>query len=107
MAAVAKMATLWEIDQMSSPIRRALIAGNWKMHLNLVQSAELAKAVRDGTKGSPAEVAGEIVSRFGGLVDRVGFYTPYLVADDTLGELVDALRHADQPDTTAPPEEQP
>ncbi len=57
--------------------------------------------------GSPAEVAGEIVSRFGGLVDRVGFYTPYLVADDTLGELVDALRHADQPDTTAPPEEQP
>ena len=57
--------------------------------------------------GSPAEVAGEIVSRFGGLVDRVGFYTPYLVADDTLGELVDALRHADQHDTTAPPEEQP
>ena len=48
--------------------------------------------------GSPAEVADDIVARFGGLADRVGFYTPYLVADDTLGELVDALRHADRPD---------
>ncbi len=61
--------------------------------------------------GSPAEVAADIVTRFGGLADRVGFYTPYLVADDTLGELVDALRHADRPDAYAPvspsaPEEQ-
>ena len=47
--------------------------------------------------GSPTEVAADIVARFGGLADRVGFYTPYLVADDTLGELVDALRHADRP----------
>ena len=45
--------------------------------------------------GSPAEVATEIVDRFGGLVDRVGFYTPYLVADETLGELVDQLTRAD------------
>ena len=44
--------------------------------------------------GSPKEVAAEIVARFGGLVDRVGFYTPYLVAEDTLGELVSALGHA-------------
>jgi alkanesulfonate monooxygenase SsuD/methylene tetrahydromethanopterin reductase-like flavin-dependent oxidoreductase (luciferase family) len=44
--------------------------------------------------GSPKEVATEIVARFGGLVDRVGFYTPYLVAEDTLGELVSALGHA-------------
>jgi len=42
---------------MTSPIRRPLIAGNWKMHLNLAQSVELAKAVRDGTKDAPAEVA--------------------------------------------------
>ena len=41
--------------------------------------------------GSPAEVAADVVDRFGGLADRVGFYTPYLVADDTLGELVDEL----------------
>ncbi|MCX5797837.1 MAG: triose-phosphate isomerase [Elusimicrobia bacterium] len=42
---------------MTSPIRRPFIAGNWKMHLTLAQSVELAKAVRDATKESPAEVA--------------------------------------------------
>ena len=51
--------------------------------------------------GAPREVAAEIVDRFGGLVDRVGFYTPYLVADDTLGELVDELDRAD-PDRADP-----
>jgi hypothetical protein len=41
--------------------------------------------------GSPKAVAAEVVDRFGGLVDRVGFYTPYPVSDGTLGELVDEL----------------
>jgi probable F420-dependent oxidoreductase len=45
--------------------------------------------------GSPAEVAADIVDRFGGLADRVGFTTPYLVAEDTLGELVGELHRAD------------
>jgi len=52
--------------------------------------------------GSPAEVAADIVARFGGLADRVGFYTPYLVADETLGALVDELRHADPSDDRPP-----
>ena len=52
--------------------------------------------------GSPTDVAADIVARFGGLTDRVGFYTPYLVADETLGELVDALRKADH--TSVPPD---
>ncbi|OGS36309.1 MAG: triose-phosphate isomerase [Elusimicrobia bacterium RIFOXYA2_FULL_69_6] len=42
---------------MTASVRRPFIAGNWKMHLTLAQSVELAKAVRDGTKSSPAEVA--------------------------------------------------
>jgi len=42
---------------MTSPVRRPLIAGNWKMHLNLAQSADLAKAVRDASQDSMAEVA--------------------------------------------------
>jgi triosephosphate isomerase len=42
---------------MASSIRRPLIAGNWKMHLNLAQSVDLAKAVRESTQDSPAEVA--------------------------------------------------
>jgi probable F420-dependent oxidoreductase len=48
--------------------------------------------------GSPSEVAAGIGARFGGLVDRVGFYTPYLVADETLGELVDALAAPGRPE---------
>jgi probable F420-dependent oxidoreductase len=46
--------------------------------------------------GSPTEVAAEIQRRFGGEVDRVGFYTPYAVGPETLGQLVDALRHSDE-----------
>lgn len=42
---------------MSSPVRTPLIAGNWKMHLTLAQSVELAKAVRDGLKNPPSEAA--------------------------------------------------
>ncbi|MET0342882.1 MAG: triose-phosphate isomerase [Polyangiales bacterium] len=42
---------------MSTPsTRRALIAGNWKLHNTLAQSVALATAVRDGTKQAKAEV---------------------------------------------------
>jgi probable F420-dependent oxidoreductase len=51
--------------------------------------------------GSPAEVAADIVKRFGGLADRVGFTSPAPMAEDTLGELVDELRRAD-PDGARP-----
>jgi hypothetical protein len=32
-------------------------------------------------------VVSDIAARFGGHVDRVGFYTPYLLSEETLGEL--------------------
>jgi hypothetical protein len=41
--------------------------------------------------GSPKEVAAEIGERFGGLVDRVAFYTPHPVSDETLAELMGEL----------------
>jgi hypothetical protein len=44
--------------------------------------------------GSPKEVAAGIVARFGDQVDRVAIYTPHLVADETLGQLVDELGRA-------------
>ena len=47
--------------------------------------------------GSPAEVAADIATRFGDRADRVGFYTPYLVAEETLGALVDELRAVPSP----------
>jgi probable F420-dependent oxidoreductase len=73
-------------------------SGRWEEMPNLIDDTMLATLA---AVGSPAEVAGDIVARFGGLADRVGFYTPYLVADDTLGELVDELRHADRSDDPA------
>ena len=42
---------------MTSSLRRPLIAGNWKMHLTLGQSVDLAKAVKDGAAGAPGEIA--------------------------------------------------
>jgi hypothetical protein len=41
--------------------------------------------------GSPREVASDIAGRFKGQVDRVGFYTPYLMSEETLGEMMDAM----------------
>ena len=41
--------------------------------------------------GSPKEVASDIASRFEGRVDRVGFYTPYLISEEALGEMVDEM----------------
>jgi probable F420-dependent oxidoreductase len=41
--------------------------------------------------GSPKDVAGMFADRFGAEADRMAFYTPYPVADTTIGELVDAL----------------
>jgi triosephosphate isomerase len=42
---------------MTHPARRPLLAGNWKMYLNLAQSADLASAVRDGAASASGEVA--------------------------------------------------
>jgi triosephosphate isomerase (TIM) len=42
---------------MSSPLRRPLLAGNWKMNLTLAQSVELARAVKDGAAAASGEVA--------------------------------------------------
>ncbi|MDE2489739.1 MAG: triose-phosphate isomerase [Elusimicrobia bacterium] len=42
---------------MTSPLRRPLIAGNWKMNLTLAQSAELARAVAAGAAAASGEVA--------------------------------------------------
>lgn len=43
-------------------------------------------------RGTPAECARAVQDRFAGRVDDVGFYLPYEVPTDLLGELVDAFR---------------
>ncbi|MDE2237853.1 MAG: triose-phosphate isomerase [Elusimicrobia bacterium] len=62
---------------MSSPLRKPLIAGNWKMHLTLAQSLELARAVRDGVGDAASEVA-----------LCVPFTAPALVAETLRGSRV-------------------
>ena len=42
---------------MTSPLRRPLLAGNWKMNLTLAQSVELARAIKDGAASASGETA--------------------------------------------------
>jgi hypothetical protein len=44
--------------------------------------------------GSPEQVASDIAGRFGGHVDREGFYTPYLICEGTFGELAAEMASA-------------
>jgi probable F420-dependent oxidoreductase len=80
--------------ELQPELRAMTKAGRWDEMPGRIDDTMLATLA---AVGSPAEVATDIVARFGGEADRVGFYTPYLVADDTLGELVDELRRADLP----------
>lgn len=70
-------------------------AGRWDEMPARIDDSMLATLA---ARGTPEEVAASIAQRFGGQVDSVGFYTPYVVETDLLGELVDAL-HA----TVGPP----
>ena len=63
-------------------------SGRWDEMPALIDDAMLTALA---AVGSPAQVAADIVARFDGEVDRVGFYTPYLMADETLGAMVEAL----------------
>jgi len=63
-------------------------SGRWDEMPALIDDAMLSSLA---AVGSPTEVAEDIVARFDGGADRVGFYTPYLLADETLGEMVEAM----------------
>jgi len=65
-------------------------SGRWEEMPAMIDDTMLATLAAVGT---PEEVAADVTVRFADLVDRVGFYTPYLVADETLAELVAALGH--------------
>jgi probable F420-dependent oxidoreductase len=65
-------------------------SGRWEEMPAMIDDTMLAALA---AVGSPVQVAADIVARFGGHADRVGFYTPYQLADETLGEMVDALGH--------------
>jgi probable F420-dependent oxidoreductase len=105
--AAADEATRWLLSfYASTPSYRPVLDiegwGDLQSELNAMTKAgqwsELPGRIDDemlstlAVRGTPKEVAAAILDRFGGQVDRVGFYTPYVIAPDILGELVDALR---------------
>ena len=59
-------------------------SGRWDEMPALIDDGMLAALA---AVGSPRDVASDIAERFAGRVDRVGFYTPYLISEETLGEL--------------------
>jgi len=63
-------------------------SGRWDEMPGLIEDDMLAALA---TVGSPKEVAAGIAGRFGDRVDRVSFYTPYLISEETLAEMVDAM----------------
>jgi probable F420-dependent oxidoreductase len=63
-------------------------SGRWEEMPGMIDDAILTTL---SAVGSPAEVASDLAGRFGGLVDRIGFTTPYAISEATLGELVTEL----------------
>jgi probable F420-dependent oxidoreductase len=61
--------------------------GRWEEMPEVIDDTVLTTLAAVGT---PEEVAAAVSARFGGLVDRIGFYTPGPMDEQTLRELVDA-----------------
>ena len=70
-------------------------SGRWEEMPDVIDETVLTTVA---AVGSPEQVAAEVSARFGGLVDRIGFYTPGPMDDDTLRELVDAWRKSSPED---------
>ena len=69
-------------------LNRLSKSGRWDAMPSLIDDHMLATLA---AVGSPKEVAREIANRFGGQVDRVAFYTPHPISEETLGEVVTEL----------------
>jgi len=76
----------WE--DLQPELNRLSKSGRWEEMPAMIDDTMLHALA---TVGSPSQVAEEVAERFGGQVDRVGFYTPYRVSDDTLADLVGEL----------------
>jgi probable F420-dependent oxidoreductase len=63
-------------------------SGRWDEMPGLIDDGMLAALT---AVGPPKAIAADIARRFGDKVDRVGFYTPSVISEDTLGEMVDAM----------------
>ncbi|HUD17297.1 MAG TPA: LLM class F420-dependent oxidoreductase, partial [Acidimicrobiales bacterium] len=69
-------------------LNRLSKSGRWEEMPAMIDDTMLATLA---AVGSPKQVAAQTIGRFGARVDRVGFYTPYPIADETLAQLVAEL----------------
>jgi len=76
----------WEDLQLE--LNKLSKSGRWEEMPHMIDDTMLTALA---AVGSPKEVASLIADRFDGQVDRVGFYTPSAVSEETLGELLDVL----------------
>ncbi len=76
----------WE--ELQPELNRLSKSGRWGEMPDLIDDGMLSSLA---AVGSPKEVVADITQRFGGHVDRVGFYTPSLMSEATLGEIIDEL----------------
>jgi probable F420-dependent oxidoreductase len=76
----------WEALQ--PELNRLSKSGRWNEMPGLIDDTMLGVLA---AVGSPRDVASDIAGRFAGQVDRVGFYTPSLISDETLGEMMDEM----------------
>ena len=63
-------------------------SGGWDEMSALVDDEMVATIA---IRGTPTEVAGQLVGRFGDVADRVAFYFPYAIADDAIRAIVTAV----------------
>ena len=70
-------------------LRQMTREGRWSEMGSLIDDTMLRTLAIHGT---PTRVAAELHDRFDGVADRVGFYFPYAIDDEVIGELLDALR---------------
>jgi probable F420-dependent oxidoreductase len=63
--------------------------GRWEEMPRRIEPAMLSEL---SARGTPAEVAADIRTRFGDRVEEICVYTPYAIDEACFGELIDALR---------------
>ena len=76
-------------DGLHETLHAASVRGEWDAMADAVSDEVLAEFAMVGT---PAEVAAGLRERFGGVVSRLSFSTPYPVAEGTWGEVLAGLR---------------
>lgn len=76
-------------SDLHTELHRLSKAGDWATMTELIDD-DVLNAI--AVVGEPASIGPEIVSRFGGLVDRFTFYTPYPLDDATKATIVEGVK---------------